>query len=171
MQFQVPQFIETEDKIVGPLTLRQFLYIAAAGGVSALFYFTLQVWLWFLFSLPLFAIAAGLAFIKVNGRPLSRIILSGTNFYWRPQTYVWQPENPRLQKNESTLRSLFGGTFSSLESIVAGRSLKNAQERAMTGTKESVQKSRMLFSRAKEKYEIIQHVGGERRAARRVDYR
>ena len=35
MQFQVPQFIETEDKVVGPLTLRQFMYIAGAGAASA----------------------------------------------------------------------------------------------------------------------------------------
>jgi len=33
MRFQVPQFIEVEDKIFGPLTLKQFIYLAGAGGV------------------------------------------------------------------------------------------------------------------------------------------
>ena len=48
MQFQVPQFIETEDKIVGPLTLRQFLYIGAAGLLSFLLFFVLKIWFWFI---------------------------------------------------------------------------------------------------------------------------
>ena len=33
MRFQVPQFIEVEDKIFGPLTLKQFIYLAGAGGL------------------------------------------------------------------------------------------------------------------------------------------
>ncbi|TSC61742.1 MAG: SsrA-binding protein, partial [Parcubacteria group bacterium Athens0416_74] len=32
MQFQVPQFIEVEDKIVGPLTFKQFVFIAGGLG-------------------------------------------------------------------------------------------------------------------------------------------
>ena len=36
MQFKVPQFIDMEDKIVGPLTLKQFAYILGAGGFSFL---------------------------------------------------------------------------------------------------------------------------------------
>ena len=46
MQFQVPQFIETEDKIVGPFTLRQFIYVAGAGLGSVILYFSVATWLW-----------------------------------------------------------------------------------------------------------------------------
>ena len=38
MQFQTPQFIETENKIIGPLTLKQFFYLAVGFGVSFTFF-------------------------------------------------------------------------------------------------------------------------------------
>ena len=67
MQFQVPQFIEVEDKIFGPLTFKQFVYMT--GGVGAAYM------LWRV--MPLYAsgplivcvglFAAGLAFFQLNG--------------------------------------------------------------------------------------------------------
>ena len=38
MRFQVPQFIEVEDKIFGPMTLKQFIYMAGGAGLSFLIY-------------------------------------------------------------------------------------------------------------------------------------
>ena len=67
MQFQVPQFIETEDKIVGPFTLRQFMYVAGAGLGSAILYFTVATWLWLILTIVLLGGAVGVAFIKVGG--------------------------------------------------------------------------------------------------------
>jgi hypothetical protein len=34
MRFEVPQFVDIEDKIFGPLTFKQFIYIAGGVGVS-----------------------------------------------------------------------------------------------------------------------------------------
>ncbi len=170
MQFQVPQFIDTEDKIVGPLTLRQFFYVGGAAGLSVLLYFTVQLWLWLLLSLPIAAVGAALAFVKINGRPLAKLLVASTGFYWKPQTYVWQPEHPELPKNTSTLRTFFGDTFSSLENIVGGLALKNAEERVLVGSKANPLQSSILRP-GKERYEILRRAGGERRAARRVDYR
>ena len=34
MRFEVPQFVDIEDKIFGPLTFKQFIYIAGGAGVS-----------------------------------------------------------------------------------------------------------------------------------------
>src|SRR3989344_8002664 len=122
MQFQVPQFADVEDKIVGPLTLKQFLYIAAAAGLSLLLFFIVKFWLWLIMSIFMIAGAAGLAMIKINGQPLIKMALSAIEFYWRPQTYVWQSET---QKKEG------GGTSSgkpadgfSLENIVSGMALR-----------------------------------------------
>ena len=92
MQFQVPQFIETEDKIVGPFTLRQFLYVAAAGLLSAILYFTVATWLWLIFTIILLGGAIGVSFIKIGGRPLSNVLLSAFGFYWKPQTYIWKSQ-------------------------------------------------------------------------------
>lgn len=70
MKFQVPQFIDTETKIIGPFTLRQFLFVA--GGVS------MTAVAWILLSGIFFGIVAflilgffgALAFGKVDGQPM-----------------------------------------------------------------------------------------------------
>src|SRR3989344_2665997 len=44
MEYQVPQFIEVEDKIIGPLTLKQFIYLAGEAGFS--YYTRAKLFLW-----------------------------------------------------------------------------------------------------------------------------
>jgi hypothetical protein len=170
MQFQVPQFIETEDKIVGPFTIKQFLYVGGAVGISFVLYFMLNQFLWFVFSLPILAVGIGLAFVKINGQPLIRTLTAAASFYWQPQTYVWQPENPTLQKNVTTLQSVVGSGFS-LESILSGLALKGAREHVVAGSKASTDSTQRSFRELKERYEAFRGIGGERRVARRIDYR
>ena len=100
MQFQVPQFIETEDKIIGPLSLRQFIYVGAGGGLSALLYFVAQTWLWALGSIFIFAIAIAFAFVKIEGRPFANVLVSAFHFYWKPQTYIWKPEHETVRLSQ-----------------------------------------------------------------------
>ena len=74
MQFQIPQFIEVEAKIVGPLTLKQFMYLAAAGGISFASFFIFQTLLFVLITMFVGIIGIALAFIRYNGQPLPKII-------------------------------------------------------------------------------------------------
>ena len=41
MRFEVPQFIEIEDKIFGPLTWKQFIYLAGGAGFGVIAFFLL----------------------------------------------------------------------------------------------------------------------------------
>ncbi len=91
MQFQVPQFIETEDKIVGPLTLRQFAFTATAGIISALLFLVLETTLWLPITIVLGMVAIALAFGKLNGRPLSVYASSLYSSIWKPKIYVFKP--------------------------------------------------------------------------------
>lgn len=167
MQFQVPQFIETEDKIIGPLTIRQFLYVGAATGLSFLLFFTVQMWLWVALSIPIFGAALSLALIKIGGRPLIHVALSAVNFYWKPQTYVWQPEHPEIQKTEESMKPLAASDLS-LEKIVAGMALRKVWQNLQTGVRVSNQQ---FFGKMQERYQVFQRLAGDRQAARRVDYR
>lgn len=163
MQFQVPQFIEAEDKIVGPLTIRQFIYLAVGGGISFLSYAVhLETWLWLVISVFAVSAAVAFAFAKVNGRPLHFLLLSVAGFLWRPHTYVWQPEKSALPKNGATMSSVGHGI--SLEQILSGRALKSAWESVQTG---AVKKR----SRSSDRYTIFRRPAGDRNIARRVDYR
>lgn len=166
MQFQVPQFIETEDKIIGPLTLRQFAYVAAAGGISALLFFVVQLWLWVILSLLFLGAAAALAFVKIEGRSLVHVIVAALGFYWKPQTYVWrEAERPAPRRTESEKKRESGLP---LEKIMSGLTLHKTWQNLQTGTKTSVN-DRLKMT--KERYEIFRKLSGEKEAARRVDYR
>lgn len=165
MQFQVPQFIETEDKVVGPLTLRQFLYVAVAAGISFVCFFFLQTWAWFVITLAVLLAAAALAFAKVEGRPFGNVFISALSFYWNPQTYVWQPEKKFTAHTEMRHEET-----SSVERIVQGISLKKAWRSVQTGSSaERKPDTKTVVST--ERYEVFRGRTGENRAAKRVDYR
>ncbi|OGN09933.1 MAG: hypothetical protein A3J46_03465 [Candidatus Yanofskybacteria bacterium RIFCSPHIGHO2_02_FULL_41_11] len=94
MRFQLPQFIETETKLVGPLTLKQFLWVA--GGVSILFlmFMTLQVsFLFFLIGIPVAALFLALAFLKIEGIPLINYIAYLLSYLLNPKRYVFRKED------------------------------------------------------------------------------
>lgn len=107
-QFQVPQFIETEDKIVGPLTLRQALYIAAAGLIGFLTFFILKTFLWIILMAIVGTIATLMAFVKFNGQPMHKALIAMLNYVWRPRFYLWKsptvrPSSPQKEKIEPTV--------------------------------------------------------------------
>jgi hypothetical protein len=90
MQFQVPQFIDVEDRIFGPLTLRQFLYLAAAGALSFFLFFILTTKLWIGLTAVFVGIAAALAFVKINGQSLPVMAGYMLRFLWLPKFYIWR---------------------------------------------------------------------------------
>lgn len=90
MEYHVPQFIEVEDKIVGPLTLRQFIYIAGAGGLCVVFFTYFPLIFAILLSIPVVAFAAALAFYKVNGKSFIEILEAGFNYYTGAKLFLWR---------------------------------------------------------------------------------
>lgn len=102
MRFEVPQFIEVEDKIFGPFTWKQFLYLC--GGVGAIFLanrFTHNFFLAIIIASPIVAISLALTFYKINGQNFSVILQSAIGYYFRQKLYVWKEsrkEKAKLQK-------------------------------------------------------------------------
>ena len=91
MQFQVPQFIEIEDKIFGPLTLKQFLYLAGGAGASiALFIYVPYKIISILFILPIAVFSLALAFYKINGKPFIDVVQSFFYYYIGSKLYLWK---------------------------------------------------------------------------------
>lgn len=91
MQFQVPQFIEIEDKIFGPLTLKQFLYLG--GGVGAgivLFIYIPYKLIAVLLIIPIVAFSLALAFYKVNGKSFIDVVEAAFYFYLGEKLYLWK---------------------------------------------------------------------------------
>ncbi len=90
MQFKVPQFIDIEDKIIGPLTLKQFLYLLAGIGIIAISWFYFKLGLFIVISVPIAVLSLALAFYKVNGRPLISVFGSLIKYLSKPRLYIWK---------------------------------------------------------------------------------
>lgn len=90
MEFIVPQFIEREQKVVGPFTFKQFIFIGIAGGLLIFLYFIVPFSLFFIISIFLVGGALALAFLKMEGTPLPALIKNAFNFLSRPRVYLWR---------------------------------------------------------------------------------
>jgi hypothetical protein len=91
MQFNVPQFLDVEDKVIGPLTIKQAAYMGGAGGVIFLIYSMVPNFaLFILLSIPIFLLGVALAFIKINGRPFINTIVSFIIYMTKPKLFIWK---------------------------------------------------------------------------------
>lgn len=91
MRYQVPQFIEVEDKIFGPLTLKQFVYLAGGGGLCLALFTLLPLYIFIFLAIPVGAFSLALAFYKVNDRPFLTSIEHAFGFYTNSKLYLWKP--------------------------------------------------------------------------------
>src|SRR6187402_3535320 len=92
MEYQVPQFIEIEDKIFGPLTLRQFIFVAGGIGLCAILILYLPFIIGVLLSIPVAALSAALAFYKVNNKSFLDMVEAGFNYYTKERLYLWKKD-------------------------------------------------------------------------------
>jgi hypothetical protein len=91
-QFVVPQFIDVEDKILGPLTTRQFVILLVAAIIDFILY-KLLVFIYFvIFGLAVIALAGVLAFVKINGQPFHYFLLNLLQTARRPKLKIWDKE-------------------------------------------------------------------------------
>jgi len=187
MQYQVPQFIDTEDKLVGPFSLRQFAFVGAAALISGICYFFVQMWLFVIVAVIAFGAAVALSFLKINGRPLIKIITSAFSFYWNPQTYVWKPDHPVVAQHKQAPTTAVRilpplkheqpqRVLPPVKTIAQGDSLHKSWENLQSGTPDTrdgkkISERQFLEKQMNERYQIFQRIGGDRAAARRVDYR
>jgi len=100
-RYQVPQFIEVEDKIFGPLTFRQFIYLAGGIGFVVVLYSFLPSFLAIIIGGPIAMLGAALAFIKINNRPFVNAAESFLKFLLNKKLYLWKKEPKKITKKET----------------------------------------------------------------------
>ncbi|MBI2595052.1 MAG: PrgI family protein [Candidatus Colwellbacteria bacterium] len=183
-QFQVPQFIETEDRVVGPLTWRQFAYVAVGGAVSVILFLLLTPLVWFLLTLIVGGIAIVLAFVPVNGRPMIVFLRALFDNIWRPKVYVFQPRGSQKEAGMSAISAKFTKERHGLPIEIPKIGLPKME--GLKGLRQWLQTSKTALPRRekplikdlagpqkqfKERYEVVRRLTGEKEAARRIDYR
>ncbi len=104
MQFHIPQNIDIEDKIVGPLTLRQAIYLAGGAGAA---YFVFRLFTNYLFiALPIIVGIAvltwALAFYPREklGRPFIEVLESAFWFFFKGKLYTWKKTPTPIEKDK-----------------------------------------------------------------------
>ena len=100
MQFKVPQFLDIEDKIFGPFTFKEFVYLAGGAGLCFVFY----KWLGLLGGAIPILIMAGislmLTFYRPNDKPLIFMLESGFKYFTQSRLYIWKKGKKSIKNDE-----------------------------------------------------------------------
>lgn len=134
MQFKVPQDVQREDTIVGPLTFKQLIICAIGGGLTYAIYTILtkggHTWpVWIIPVLIGASLTISFAFVSVHDMTFMRYILSLFVFHFLPKQRVWVKgsaevpafyEETKVQKNtdEADKRTKQEETMKKLDSLV-----------------------------------------------------
>jgi len=111
MRYEVPQFIDVKDKIFGPFTLHQFIFLAGGAGLGYLAFRTIPT----VFKYPIAAIPVllglALAFYKFNGRPFIVMMQAFFTHLFSNKLYTWQKRDAMYAKDSQAKKKkrLFGG--------------------------------------------------------------
>ena len=173
MQFSVPQFIEFESRIVGPLTIRQFLFIAIPALASFALFFVLVLPVWILVATILISAGVSFAFVKIAGRPLYKVVLYAFAYFWQPRIFLWKmplvheavPSLPSVQHRRQQLKDIVPD-FSKVGKLWQDLTTRKEPipQREKTHPKKSI-------ADIQEQYQVFRRITGEKEVARRVDYR
>lgn len=100
MNYVVPQFIEVESKIIGPISVRQFIELLVTAGLCFVWYSLFTPFI----AIPLLfitgAIGGGLTFAKVNSQPMHYVLLNLIQTFRRPPVRIWMRTEYKEKKME-----------------------------------------------------------------------
>ncbi len=103
MRFQVPQFTEIEDKIFGPFTFKQFIYLVGGAGGIIILYGFLPLFLTIIFGVPIALFALALAFYKVNNQPFVKVVENAFRYSTSSRLYLWKKREPAKKSAGETM--------------------------------------------------------------------
>lgn len=95
MRFEVPQFINIEDKLFGPFTFKQSIYLVGGGGIIFIIYKTLPFFVTMILGLPIAAFSLALVFYKPNGRPFIHMVESFLIYSFTQKFYLWRQKDQK----------------------------------------------------------------------------
>ncbi len=90
MQFKVPQFLEVEDKIFGPFTFKQFIYLAGGAGICFVLYKALGLLIGIVPILAVALFSGMLTFYRPNNKPFLDMIEASIKYFFQSKLYIWK---------------------------------------------------------------------------------
>lgn len=92
VQFKVPQNIDLADKIIGPLTMAQFLYLLLGGMVDYVLLqtvFPTDPVIFFVVAVPIAVFTLAMTFLKINDIPFPRFVQAALLYLTLPKQRMW----------------------------------------------------------------------------------
>ena len=100
MRFEVPQFINVPDKLFGPFSFKQALYLVGGGGIIFVIYKTLPGILTLILGLPIALFSLALVFYRPNGRDFMDLVEAFIIYTFSQKFFLWrrteEEENQKL---------------------------------------------------------------------------
>lgn len=91
-QYKVPQDVEADDKLIGPFSFRQFVYLMIAGGLVAVAFVLFQIFpVLVIVPIPFILFLGILALPLKKDQPMETYLSAVVDFYLKPQKRVWMP--------------------------------------------------------------------------------
>lgn len=91
-QYKVPQDVEADDKLLGPFTFRQFVYLMVMGGMIALAVALFQIFPFLAFlPLPFAIFFAILALPLKKDQPMETYLAAVVSYHLKPRNRFWNP--------------------------------------------------------------------------------
>ena len=91
-QYKVPQDVEADDKLLGPFSFRQFVYLMIAGGLIALAVGLFQLFpLLAILPIPPVLFFGALALPLRKDQPMETYLAALVSFYLKPRKRIWEP--------------------------------------------------------------------------------
>jgi len=126
MQESVPQFIDREQKLLGPLTVKQTVVLGATALIIAISYFLLNFFVFSIILIVVGSIGIAVAFIKINDQPLYKVSASFLGYFVKPRSYLWQHEegDTGITQKQTTTEQ----PQAPAEKQISGEDIKNLAE-------------------------------------------
>lgn len=124
MQYSVPQFIDVEDTVVGPFTVKQTLILGAGAFVVFASVMLFVSFIAVVISIPAILISAAFAFYKPNGRPLYVYIGNYFTYSFKPKLYIWRREPEGALIKRAIKRETFKDNMSAEDKIISRNRLQ-----------------------------------------------
>ncbi len=93
LRYKVPQNIDMQDRILGPLTMVQFIYAVVGGGLCYAIYMAVSAPFSYLLVAPIVLFVLALDFLKINERPFLDFVISVIEFAAVPRQRIWHHSN------------------------------------------------------------------------------
>ncbi len=94
-QYKVPQDVEADDKLIGPFSFRQFIYLLVAAGLVALCFPLFKIFpLLIILPAPFILFLLALSLPLKKDQPMETYISAVLSYYMKPHNRLWEPGEP-----------------------------------------------------------------------------